>query len=980
MLKRIFIIVFIALSLCFFIGIIAPSFVDLNKYKNRAVNEFHKYTGLDLSLDGDIEFSLFPSPKFVVNDVFLASPEGSKESKLASFERLDVNIDLMPLFKGLVAVNSITIVKPFIAVEKMQNGSFNAITSQLQEYLSKGSDSPSSIPEISLNEIRIKDGAFAYYDHKSNNNISIQNINVDLSADTLLGPFEAQGSLFYDGNALNFELSSDAYDSKNKILSSKAEFTLLPSNLILEYAGVINFADGFSLQGQTTARIKNVNKLLPTDFDAPLEIEGMLTSTIKKIDYKDFNMRLKGEEWSGSLSLNFAPLEYSLSLKSKGSIVLKNLLQKDLPFETVSLDLNIAGDAALTKISNSTIKLDDNIFKVSGKYKNNNETPRSFIKLDIKSDNVSYDKNVLKNDSKLSAKLSEQDIRKISSSLALPVNLDITLSIAKLIWQEKEVADIYLSTKLRPNSLKISSLRLGSVAGANIEVSGEIKDLKNLAKITSYVEINAKDIKKFVHFLGGEDTSSWPDQMGKTNIKARFTGSIDAMDMTANILAMGGEIIAGGKINSPIENLSMEDIKLQLKHKNAAQFIGIFANADIGADMSLSSPLDIYMEIKQSGSRYSLNEIKGVVSDIAVQGNLAIDLSKKKPKIKGALELGGVVVSSSNKQQSNNNATARWSKEHIDTSPFHVINTDISLKAKRISYGAWSLIKPSLKLHMNEGVLKISDLRAGLFGGSISMDSRIKSVPKPRQPIYFESNIIVENADLKRLSKAMLGTQVIKISGIGNLNMSLKSSGASPAALVHDLNGKGSITGADIILDGIDINRFARALSEESKPSDTISGLWKGASKGGKSAFDTLDGAFVINQGVVQIDKMTLDGAASLIETKGSINLPNWTLATKHKITVKGSDIAPSDVPPFEISFNGSLDNPAQTFGQGLLDDYLKRKIQRKLNKLLLDKLGAPANDNKDQTSQQQQNVAPAPSAEDEIEKVIKGVLGDLLR
>ena len=102
-------------------------------------------------------------------------------------------------------------------------------------------------------------------------------------------------------------------------------------------------------------------------------------------------------------------------------------------------------------------------------------------------------------------------------------------------------------------------------------------------------------------------------------------------------------------------------------------------------------------------------------------------------------------------------------------------------------------------------------------------------------------------------------------------------------------------------------------------------------------------------------------------------------MATKHKVIVKGIDGQPSDVPPFEISFNGSLDNPAQTFGQGLLQDYLNRKIQRKLSDLLSKKFGKPSNGNAAPASDHNGNSKPA-DVEDIAGEAIKGILEGLLR
>jgi len=86
------------------------------------------------------------------------------------------------------------------------------------------------------------------------------------------------------------------------------------------------------------------------------------------------------------------------------------------------------------------------------------------------------------------------------------------------------------------------------------------------------------------------------------------------------------------------------------------------------------------------------------------------------------------------------------------------------------------------------------------------------------------------------------------------------------------------------------------------------------------------------------------------------------------------------------MTLKGSLDNPAQTFGQGVLEDYLGRKVQRKLNDLISKKLGLPGSDNaaaegeaqQNQNSEQEQQKSP--DLEDAAGKVLEGVLKDLLR
>ncbi len=1001
--KRAVSVVFAILILCLVGIILAPSFIDFSVYKEQAVREVETRTGLTLQIDGDVEFTILPAPRFSVSDVSIRAPKGSKREYLAQFARLDVHVALAPLFQGQVSVSSVTLVKPVIALEMLKSGQLNVLTQEIQAMLSpkeaKGSSS-SAVPAISLEKIRIKDGAFSYLDHKSGSDVTIQNINTDLSAQSLLGPYQAQGSLFYDGYALNFEFESDAYDAENKILSPKIKLALQPGDVILEYGGVVSLAEEFSVQGQTSLRIENIGQTLSrygvqnvNGLNTTLVTKGLLSADATKLDYKNFDIQLGQDKASGSVRIDFAPFKYNVSLKSTGDIDFEAIAKGLVPFKKGSFDLAFFGNAAEMTLKKTTLKLDKHVFNVSGDYKANNKTGRSEIGLNIKSALIDYDKIVA---GLPKASSSKQSVREMISSLALPVDLALSISADKVIWQKKNISGLGLSAKFSRNAVTLSDLSVKNIAGASLKAFGAIKNISNASGITAYIDMKSPDIHKVAQWFS-INSDEWPKNLKKANVKAKFSGAVDLMDVTANISAMGGEVIARGKVSKALENPAINDLVLQIKHRNMSDAVKILTGSALN-DKSLKKSLDIYARVNQSGQRYSLKDIKGDLSGISVQGDVDLNLGGSVPKLKGNLVFGTVNLASimtqsgkkgSNSQKSNGgSSSARWSKSPIDTSVLHAMNIDLALRAKKIEYGAWPLMKPSLTLSLNNGVLKIVDLKAGLFGGDINFSTTVQSVAKQRQPVHFESSMSVKNANLGRLSAALLGKKLLKVSGSGNLKMNLKSAGASPAALVRDLSGQGSITGRKIVLDGIDVERFARALSEDSKTGDTILGLWNGAKQGGTSRFDTLDGEFTIKEGVVHLNKMDLDGANTAIETRnGIINLPNWTLATKHRIIVKGIDGAPSDVPPFEISFSGSLDNPAQTFGQGLLQDYLNRKIQRKLNKFLSDKLGLPSNDNNPPTGTPQNasnnSNAPKPKnidIEDAAEDAIRGILEGLLR
>jgi hypothetical protein len=78
---------------------------------------------------------------------------------------------------------------------------------------------------------------------------------------------------------------------------------------------------------------------------------------------------------------------------------------------------------------------------------------------------------------------------------------------------------------------------------------------------------------------------------------------------------------------------------------------------------------------------------------------------------------------------------------------------------------------------------------------------------------------------------------------------------------------------------------------------------------------------------------MAMDGPAALIVSTGHVSLPRWFMDTKHQITLKNAP----DVAPVDVQIKGPLDNPANTFGSGLFEGFVGKRITEKLPELLGD-------------------------------------------
>lgn len=991
--KRALILLPVLIVLALVALIVAPGFVDWNRYKAQAQEHVRTISGLDLELGGDISFALLPFPHLSARDVALKSPAGGQNGAILSFDELDVSVALMPLLDGEVQVQTVTLVKPLMNIEVLENGKLAFMTPEIDKLMveGEGAGKPgATTPAVSFDTIRIKDGVFSYRDEKSKTEIAVQNINADIRAETLRGPYAAEGSLYYAGRSMNFNIQSGAFDPEAKTLSPKVKLSLQPDDIEVDYAGALNFGEKAGAQGQFGLSGRNLEKTLEAynlrgtgAGSVPFSLKGFLSADSEKATLTDMAVELGQAKLGGTFGLSFAPLKYDISLKSDQPFDIREIYGAMPLFRSGAVNLAASGDGKTFSLSKSGLNLDGTDFTVSGTYRTQGASGRPALAVDIEAARLDYDALMKKmpqaQDS--GGEGLEDSLRK----MVLPLDVNLSFLIQNLKYQSQDVKNVAGVLAWQGESFKIEKLSALNYMGADISATGRIGNLRALSGVNLNLSVDSSDPKTLLEAYG-VDTASWPQTMGKAAVKAKLEGSAEQMEVIANISALKGEVIAQGALKTPLRGASLGGLAVQVKHPDMAQAIALYTGASV-QDRNLSGPLDFYCRVNQVGKSYKLEDIKGSLAGTSVQGSAILDFAQSKPAVSGNLKFGKIVLNTivNKSGASTQHSGERWSKEPLSTQGLQAVNVDLSLSATSIDYGPWPLQAPQMKLTLRDGVVTIPELSAGLFDGRVSMSSVLSAAPQPRQPLHIEGKAALADVDAGKLVKALSGTQLVRVSGRVSLNTELATSGISPAALVYDLGGKGTVTGQNIVLDGVDVTRFARALSDESKPGDTVLHLWKGSAGGGHTSFDTLDGAFTINAGVVTIQKLDLDGVQASIATTGTVDLPRWTLATKHKITVKER----TDVPAFEVSFNGPIDNPAQTFGQGLLQDYLNRKISRKFEKLLTDKLGLPGQgSNTPQTTEPadgSQQQEPAPQQQDQPEEIkpeeaIEGLIKGLLR
>ena len=193
---------------------VVPSLMDWNSYKPEISERVEALTGRQLSIDGDIEIALLPSPKLRISDARLSNLEGAKSADMARLQALDLQLALGPLLSGDFQVSSLELIDPVIELERLADGRGNWRFEVPDDSTAKddggaaGEGAEEDATAISMDSVSIVNGTVIYRDSASERVEYFQRVNGTLSAQSLEGPFRGEGSLEVRGLETTFQLAS----------------------------------------------------------------------------------------------------------------------------------------------------------------------------------------------------------------------------------------------------------------------------------------------------------------------------------------------------------------------------------------------------------------------------------------------------------------------------------------------------------------------------------------------------------------------------------------------------------------------------------------------------------------------------------------------------------------------------------------------------------------------------------------------------
>ncbi len=315
-------------------ALIVPSLVNWNSYKAEIAAEAQKATGRTLEIAGDLELGILPTPHVRVSDVRFANVSGSTAPHMATLKEFRASVKLLPLLTGSVEVASVELIEPVIELEKRADGSGNwEVSPPVKAGAGSGtkeagpSESGKSDPQaFSLDRLRIEQGTVVYRDAAAGTVQRLENLEADLLAGSLQGPFTVKGGVRMMGVSLTIEGRVGRFAEKSAVPFDIAFGTPQTLTRINLKGNVTDIETEPVLSATLDGRGDNLGALVgalsaqqaPAILGQRFSIAALIKGSVDHVNVNDIGISLGQSKIEGDVKVRLdGPVQVDASLRSK---------------------------------------------------------------------------------------------------------------------------------------------------------------------------------------------------------------------------------------------------------------------------------------------------------------------------------------------------------------------------------------------------------------------------------------------------------------------------------------------------------------------------------------------------------------------------------------------------------------------------------------------------------------------------------------
>lgn len=188
------------LVIALFTALFAPYFIDWTAYKKDFEEQASRIFGQDVTVGGEAEVRLLPLPSLAFSD--LSVGRNRDGTPMLTVERFSANVELMPFLSGEIRVVDMLLDTPVFNFDVDENG---AIAWTERKQLLVDPD------QVKLDRLKVRNGGFTVSGLAGGRSISGANIDADVSARSLFGPWRIDGKGRVGAGDTEFQITTGTF-------------------------------------------------------------------------------------------------------------------------------------------------------------------------------------------------------------------------------------------------------------------------------------------------------------------------------------------------------------------------------------------------------------------------------------------------------------------------------------------------------------------------------------------------------------------------------------------------------------------------------------------------------------------------------------------------------------------------------------------------------------------------------------------------
>ena len=321
-----------------------------------------------------------------------------------------------------------------------------------------------------------------------------------------------------------------------------------------------------------------------------------------------------------------------------------------------------------------------------------------------------------------------------------------------------------------------------------------------------------------------------------------------------------------------------------------SRWLGLSLPMPMGDSIALSGQARI------AGPALALDDARVALDAGVFEGVASARLQGARVAIGGTLATDRLDLSQAVRSFALAHAATGWSTQAFELSALSQGDVDLRLSAGQIAIGKALLSNAALSFLSRPGRVDISLGAAEIFGGWIKGRVGIGTGEKGVDARLLSSFDHVDAA-----SASVLFTGAERVTGSVAGSVSAEGSGENPAALMHTLDGKATLTLRQGEIRGVNLPELLRRL--ERRPLIAAADV-----RGGKTPFESASATARIVRGVAEVSEGVMTSPATRVDLSGSIGLAERVFRLKGRLERPEGSIGEAKPLPFGVT--GTFENP----------------------------------------------------------------------